>query len=165
MSTQHAQPRWVPELTYIEYFILVLLLNKALAGIEIFEELVRQTAGKMVLSPGTLYAALKRMLAQGLIEMVDAIPQEEQTGDSRRKFYRATPAGRAQIEGMAAWMRRELTAVTEELERPSPSPAPPITTSPPPSPTERSGPEAEQLELEVDDRPKILNLNRVPIRQ
>lgn len=137
MSMQHAQPRWVPDLTYIEYFILLLLLNKALAGIEIFEELVRQTAGKLVLSPGTLYAALKRMLAHGLIEMVDAAPQAEQTGDSRRKFYRATPQGRAQIEQMAAWMGRELAAVTQELERPGPSPRSTATTSPPPAPAGR----------------------------
>lgn len=132
MAMQQAQPRWVPDLTFIEYFILLTILNKPLAGIEIFEELVRETGGRLVLSPGTLYAALKRMLTQDLILMVDVAPGRVLEGDSRRKFYSATARGQAKLVEMGAWMRRELVVLDEELERPG---APPPALAAPPTPS------------------------------
>jgi DNA-binding PadR family transcriptional regulator len=151
MSTQHAQPRWLPPLTNIEYFILLRILNKSLAGIEILEELARETSGKVVLSPGTLYAALKRLLIEGLIEMIEASQSVERPGDSRRKFYRATEKGREQIEDMVAWMRRELIAATEELERPSALPP----TQPTGSATETAASKSREQKREKPEAAKI----------
>lgn len=133
MTTQNTQPRWVPSLTYIEYFILLRILHQGLAGIEIFEALARETNGQLVLSPGTLYAALKRMLAQELIEMVDADHRETQGGDPRRKAYRATTLGRKRIAEMRSWLQRELAAINEALEQPLDPPHAPRTISRAPS--------------------------------
>lgn len=63
------------------------------------------------LGPGTLYAALARLEARGLIE---ALPAED-----RRRPYRLTGVGertlRARLEGLDAFVRTGLT----RLERPS----------------------------------------------
>lgn len=48
------------------------------------------------LGPGTLYTALSRLEAQGLIESVES--------DDRRKPYRLTPGGRAELSAQLAGM-------------------------------------------------------------
>lgn len=120
MATLRHQPRNVPDLTYIEYFILLSIVKNSLAGIGIFEHLVRETDSKLVLSPGTLYTALKRMLAHKLIEMVEPNITNAREGDPRRKSYRATPQGREKILEMKRWFQRELEAVDEAFGTPLP---------------------------------------------
>ena len=64
------------------------------------------------LGPGTLYAALARLEARGLIE---ALPAED-----RRRPYRITPAGaqmvRAQLEGLDALVRAGLNRLDQPTE-------------------------------------------------
>lgn len=119
MTVRGSEPRSLPALTPIEHFILLAILTTARHGIGIFEVLAFETGNKLVLSPGTLYSALRRMLAHGWIQMIEPEDMEEVSND-RRKFYLATPLGQAKIKEMAEWFSRELqvaTAALEELER------------------------------------------------
>jgi DNA-binding PadR family transcriptional regulator len=88
--------------------ILVSLSDEPKHGYAIMAD-IEALAGSAV-GPGTLYAALARLEARGLIEGLPA--------DDRRRPYRLTAAGegalRAQLEGMSAVARIGL----ERLERP-----------------------------------------------
>jgi DNA-binding PadR family transcriptional regulator len=59
---------------------------------------IEQFAG-VHLSPGTLYAALTRLVDQGLIEPV-------QSDDDRRRPYRITPAGSSALGAQLSEQRR-----------------------------------------------------------
>jgi DNA-binding PadR family transcriptional regulator len=52
-----------------------------------------RTEGKVRLGAGTLYAAIARMLEQGLIEELRHNP-DPSSGDERRRYYRLTRFGR-----------------------------------------------------------------------
>ena len=83
--------------------ILVSLSDQPRHGYAIMTD-VEELSG-MPLGPGTLYAALARLEARGLIE---ALPAED-----RRRPYRITAAGatalRAQLEGLDQLVRAGLT--------------------------------------------------------
>lgn len=52
-----------------------------------------RTDGRLRLSPSSLYAAIKRLLEQGLIEELADRPDPE-NDDQRRRYYRLTSFGR-----------------------------------------------------------------------
>jgi DNA-binding PadR family transcriptional regulator len=76
----------VPEAVY---HILVALADHERHGYALMQEVAALTDGRMRLRPGTLYAAIQRMLEQGLI--VEVSPRG---GDERRRTYRTTQMGR-----------------------------------------------------------------------
>jgi len=59
-------------------------------GYAIIQDIRDRTAGEMVLTASTLYAAIKRMLDGGLIAEVDA---PETSGGAPRRCYRITKTG------------------------------------------------------------------------
>jgi len=71
------------------FHILVALADQESHGYALMQEVAALTDGRMRLRPGTLYAAIQRMLEQGLI--VEVSPRG---GDERRRTYRTTPLGR-----------------------------------------------------------------------
>ena len=87
--------------------ILVSLSDQPRHGYAIMTD-VEELSGRP-LGPGTLYAALARLEARGLIE---AMPAED-----RRRPYRITGAGaqtlRAQLEGLDALVRAGLTRLDQ----------------------------------------------------
>jgi DNA-binding PadR family transcriptional regulator len=87
--------------------ILVSLSDKPRHGYAIMTD-VEELSGSS-LGPGTLYAALARLEARGLIEALPA--------DDRRRPYRITAAGaqtlRAQLEGLDALVRAGLTRLDQ----------------------------------------------------
>jgi DNA-binding PadR family transcriptional regulator len=60
-------------------------------GYGIIKEVAEHTDGEIVIEAGTLYAAIKRLREEGLIDV--ATPRGSAT-DSRRRYYRLTPFGR-----------------------------------------------------------------------
>ncbi|MBA2303878.1 MAG: helix-turn-helix transcriptional regulator [Acidobacteria bacterium] len=52
------------------------------------------TDGRETILPGTLYAALARMVDAGLVEAEEA-PDDDKSGGPRRRYYRRTTFGRA----------------------------------------------------------------------
>ena len=73
--------------------ILVALADQDRHGYAIMQDVASRTAGRMKLSPGTLYGSIKRMLDDGLIIEIDERPDPE-NDDERRRYYRLTRWGR-----------------------------------------------------------------------
>jgi DNA-binding PadR family transcriptional regulator len=80
-------------LTSLTYHILLALADANRHGYGIIKEVEDRTDGQMELETGTLYAAIKRMRDERLIEVV---PQSKRPAgeDSRRRTYRLTPFGK-----------------------------------------------------------------------
>ncbi len=71
---------------------LFLLAEEERNGYQIIQELKERTHGIWRVSPGSIYPALSQLEDEGLIEPVD---------DGRRKTFRLTDAGRADVEANA----------------------------------------------------------------
>jgi DNA-binding PadR family transcriptional regulator len=78
------------ELRPASYFVLASLLDGPLHGYAISTRAAELSDGDVRLTAGTLYGALERMAARGLVEM-----EREETVDGRlRRYYRLTGGGR-----------------------------------------------------------------------
>ena len=75
------------------FHILVALADADRHGYAIMQDVADRTAGKVRLSAGTLYSAVRRMLEQGLIEELRDSPDPD-NADERRRYYRLTALGR-----------------------------------------------------------------------
>jgi DNA-binding PadR family transcriptional regulator len=78
--------------------ILVALAEQDRHGYAIMQDVAARTDGRMKLSPGTLYGAIKRLLEEGLIVELGERPEDD---DERRRYYRLTPEGRAAAQAEA----------------------------------------------------------------
>ncbi len=81
-------------ITALTYHVLLALADTPRHGYGIIKEVSDRTDGRVDLETGTLYAAIKRMRDEQLIEVV---PRSERPADedSRRRNYRLTEFGRA----------------------------------------------------------------------
>jgi DNA-binding PadR family transcriptional regulator len=77
-------------------YILLALSEDARHGYAIMREVQELTGGRVTLWPATLYGAIRRMEAAGLIEPV--APRALAAPSERRRRYRLTPAGRRVLE-------------------------------------------------------------------
>lgn len=75
------------------YCVLLALAEGELHGYAIMQTVREMTSGRDAILPGTLYAALARMVDEGLIEERDG--GEEASGGPRRRYYRRTTLGLA----------------------------------------------------------------------
>ena len=75
------------------FHILVALADSDRHGYSIMQDVDARTGGKVRLSAGTLYSAIRRMLEQGLIEELRDSPDPE-SADERRRYYQLTRLGR-----------------------------------------------------------------------
>lgn len=73
--------------------ILLALSSHDRHGYAIMQDVAARTAGRLKLSPGTLYGCIRRMLDSGLIEELDERPDPE-NDDQRRRYYALTRLGR-----------------------------------------------------------------------
>lgn len=80
-------------LTPLSYAVLLALADGELHGYAIMKSVEEQSGGRVRAGTGTLYAALQRMLDQGLIREVDRVPDPGE--DARRRYYGMTERGRA----------------------------------------------------------------------
>lgn len=85
--------RAVLPLTAVAVQILLALSDRERHGLGIADEIAATTGGRMVLGPGTLYGAMKRLLELGLIGEPADTPAGE-SADPRRRYYHITPLGR-----------------------------------------------------------------------
>ena len=74
--------------------LLTLTDSDWLHGYAIMQAVAQLTDGRESILPGTLYAALARMVEDGLAE-VQAAPEDDHSGGPARRYYRRTPFGRA----------------------------------------------------------------------
>jgi DNA-binding PadR family transcriptional regulator len=75
------------------FHILVAIADRDRHGYSIMQDVTGRTEGKVRLSAGTLYSAIRRMLEQGLIEELRDSP-DPASDDERRRYYRLTKLGR-----------------------------------------------------------------------
>jgi DNA-binding PadR family transcriptional regulator len=87
---KHAQP-----LNHSEFHILLALADGERHGYGIMQEVESRSMGTTRLGPGTLYGAIKRMLAAGLIEESAKRPIAKNDDERRRCYYRLTRLGRS----------------------------------------------------------------------
>ena len=73
--------------------ILIALADRERHGYSIMQDVAARTDGKVRVSAGTLYSAIRRMLEQGLIEELRESP-DPSSEDERRRYYRLTQFGR-----------------------------------------------------------------------
>ena len=81
-------------MTPLTYDILLALADEARHGYGIIKEIEARVGEGGAPSTGSMYLALQRMEADGLIEEVDAPAGD----DARRRYYRMTALGRAEAE-------------------------------------------------------------------
>ena len=92
-KTTEPDPEMLLPLPVAVFHILVALSDADRHGYAIMQDVAERTAGKLKLSPGTLYGAIKRMLEEGLVKETAERPDPEED-DERRRYYRITPFGR-----------------------------------------------------------------------
>jgi len=76
--------------------ILLALADGDRHGLGIAQHVEEFSEGRIVLGPGTLYGAIKRLLNLGLVDDETARPEDE--ADPRRRYYRLTALGRRALE-------------------------------------------------------------------
>lgn len=96
--------------------ILLSLVDRDLHGYAIIQDVAERTEDEVRLTASTLYAAVKRLLDQGLI---DEVASRSRDDDARRRYYRLTPAGRKAARDEA--LRLERLAAMARAKRLLPS--------------------------------------------
>jgi DNA-binding PadR family transcriptional regulator len=89
--------RAVLPLTPVAMNILLALVDEDRHGLGIAEHVDSFTSGRMVLGPGTLYGAMKRLLDLGLVDEADR-DSAGGADDPRRRYYSITRVGRRALE-------------------------------------------------------------------
>ena len=88
-------------ITPVEFHILLALVDTDRHGYAIMQQVALDSAETIQLGPGTLYAALARLLEYGFIREVES-RVDAALDDSRRRYYRLTPMGRGAASTEAA---------------------------------------------------------------
>jgi DNA-binding PadR family transcriptional regulator len=78
--------------TPLSLAILIALADRDRHGYAILKEIERQSEGRLSPGTGTLYAALQRLVDEGLI--ADSPESAEPDDDARRRYYALTTDGR-----------------------------------------------------------------------
>lgn len=87
-----ASPHDRTPLKHSTYQILLALGDQEMHGYGIMQTLSEKTSGRESILPGTLYAALSRMVEEGMVEEIEP-PADDASGGPRRRYYRRTPLG------------------------------------------------------------------------
>lgn len=96
-------------LTPLTMAILLALADRDRHGYALMKDVEEQTGGALVPGTGSLYAALDRLMAEGLI----AESPEEPADTRRRRAYRITSEGRTMARAEAGRMLRVLRIARE----------------------------------------------------
>lgn len=105
------RPEELLPLTPLSHAVLLALADRDLHGYALVQEVVRQTSGALEPGTGTLYAALQRMQADGLIADSETLPRADE--DQRRKYYRITAFGRDVARAEVRRLARVLEVAAE----------------------------------------------------
>jgi DNA-binding PadR family transcriptional regulator len=100
-------------LTAALFHVLLSLADGDKHGYAILKEVESRTAGEVVLSTGTLYGIIKRLLAEGLIREVAWL------SDERRTAYRLTAFGRKVALAEAERLRALVASAKKLLQEPA----------------------------------------------
>lgn len=90
------------------YFVLAALLDGPLHGHAIIKKVVDLSQGRITLAVGTLYGALDRLAANGVI----VVEREEIVNGRKRRYFRITDEGSGMVEAEARRMQQAAAVVT-----------------------------------------------------
>ena len=100
-------------LTETTFFILLSLAPQPKHGYAIMKDVEALSHGRVRLSTGTLYGAIKRMLEQGWIERIEG--DEEQENGRIRKSYQLTDIGQRILEAERERLGALMAAAQEAM--------------------------------------------------
>ncbi len=89
------------------FHILVSLADRDRHGYAVMQDVLDRTDGALRFSPSSLYASIRRLLEQELIEELAERPDPAHD-DERRRYYRLTRLGRAVAAAEARRLERLL---------------------------------------------------------
>jgi DNA-binding PadR family transcriptional regulator len=101
-----------PPLGTAVFHILVALAGQDRHGYSIMQDIAARTDGRIKVSPGTLYGAIRRLLEEGLIVETGSRPAAP-NDDERRRYYHLTELGHAAASAEAARLSRLLDQARE----------------------------------------------------
>ena len=93
------------------FLILTALAERPQHGYGIMTDVQRISGGRVRLRPGTLYAALDRVVAEGLVET----DREEVVDGRLRRYYRLTPPGSGRLAAEAERLRHNASVAARRL--------------------------------------------------
>src|SRR5512140_3437766 len=105
--TKRRSPDACLPLTPAMFEVLIALADGEKHGYAVLKEVARRTDGRVTLSPGTLYAILRRFVADGIVAESDERP-DAALDDERRRYYAITDFGRAVAQAEARRMETVL---------------------------------------------------------
>jgi DNA-binding PadR family transcriptional regulator len=109
--------RFVP-LSPHQFHILLALTDGERHGYGVIQDVDRRTGGDLRLGTGTLYTAIARLAALGLIG-------DTGRSDDRRRYYRLLPLGRAVLQAETRRLEALVRYAHARGVRPTPAPAGP----------------------------------------
>lgn len=107
--------RFLP-LSAHQFHILLALTDADRHGYGVIQDVEQRTGGDMRLGTGTLYTAIARLVALGLIS-------ESGREDDRRRYYRLLPLGRAVLQAETRRLETLVRHAHARGVRSSPAPA------------------------------------------
>ncbi len=93
------------------FLILTALAAEPLHGYAVIGKVADLSDGRVTLRAGTLYTALDRLTAEGLIDVV----REEVVDGRHRRYYALTPPGSSRLTEEAARLRSNATHALRQL--------------------------------------------------
>ncbi|MCY1145508.1 PadR family transcriptional regulator [Actinoplanes sp. Pm04-4] len=93
------------------FWILTALVDQARHGYGIIQQAASLSDGQVTLQAGTLYAALDRLHAEGLV----AIDHDETVDGRPRRYYRLTRGGVAALQEETTRLERNASTASRQL--------------------------------------------------
>jgi DNA-binding PadR family transcriptional regulator len=94
------------------FLILTALAQGPQHGYGIMTDVEQMSGGRVKLRPGTLYAALDRVVAEGLVEA----DREEVVDGRLRRYYRLTPPGSGRLALEVERMQQNASVAAKRLK-------------------------------------------------
>lgn len=94
----------------VDFLVLLVLVDGERHGYGIVRDIEERTEGRTRLLPGNLYAVLRRLMKEGLLDEAEKRPAAD-LEDERRRYYRITDRGEAVVSAEALRMKRLVEAV------------------------------------------------------
>src|SRR3954447_4302284 len=105
--TKRRDPAECLPLTPAQFEVVIALADGEKHGYAVLKEVTRRTGGDVTLSAGTLYAIIRRFVADGIVAESDERPHAA-LDDERRRYYRLTEFGRSVAHAEARRMETAL---------------------------------------------------------
>ena len=107
MTPRPSPDAYLP-LTPVAFEILLALAAAPRHGYDIMLEIERRTGGRVSLNPGTLYRALDRLVAEGLL--LSSLQAADAKAGDRRRVFSMSPLGVAVAEAETARLADQVRA-------------------------------------------------------